>query len=154
MGFSEKDFEKVKKFIEESSDSSKIYFGADSERFKSKGRWYARYTVVVVVHKDGCKGAKVFGYSETEEDYDKKFNRPTHRLLTETYKVSELYLLLAEAINSREIEVHLDINPNIIHGSSCAVQQAVGYIKGICGIQPKLKPEAFAASYAADRGNW
>lgn len=151
MGFSEKDFESVKNFIKESSDTSKIYFGADSERFKSKGKWFARCTIVVVIHKDGCKGAKVFGYSENEPDYDKKFSRPQYRMMLETAKVAELYLLLADAIGNKEIEIHLDINPNIMHGSSCAMQQAVGYIKGVCGIEPKLKPEAFAASYAADR---
>jgi predicted RNase H-related nuclease YkuK (DUF458 family) len=31
------------------------------------------------------------------------------------------------------------------------MHQAIGYIKGVCGKTPKLKPEAFAASYAADR---
>jgi predicted RNase H-related nuclease YkuK (DUF458 family) len=31
------------------------------------------------------------------------------------------------------------------------IQQAVGYIKGMCNIIPMVKPNAFAASYAADR---
>jgi predicted RNase H-related nuclease YkuK (DUF458 family) len=39
----------------------------------------------------------------------------------------------------------------MIHGSSCVVQQAVGYIRGMCNVTPMVKPEAFAASYAADR---
>lgn len=153
MAFTEKQLEEVKDFIAQSSESTKIYFGADSSRFKSKGKWHATYTIVVVIHKDGCKGAKVFGYSETEPDYDKKFNRPAYRLLMETHKVSELFLNLTDFIQNRQVEIHLDINPNILHGSSCAVQQAVGYIKGVCNIYPKLKPEAFAASYAADRGS-
>ena len=153
MSFSEKEFNKVKEFIAESSSTSKIYFGADSSRFKSKGKWFATYTIVVVIHKDGCKGAKVFGYSETEPDYDKKFNRPAFRMLNETYKVSELFLLLTDTIGNREVEIHLDINPNEMHGSSCALHQAIGYIKGMCGIDAKVKPNAFAASYAADRAH-
>lgn len=50
-----------------------------------------------------------------------------------------------------EIEIHLDINPNKEHNSSLVVQQAVGYIKGVCMVEPKVKPLAFAASAAADR---
>ena len=151
MPFTEKEFEKVTKFIRDSSEESKIYLGADSERFKSNGKWFARYTVVVVVHKDGCRGAKVFGYSETEEDYDRKFSRPAFRMMQECYKVSELFLALSDYILDREVEIHLDINPNEMHGSSCALHQAIGYVKGVCGVDPQVKPHAFAASYAADR---
>ena len=151
MPFTEKQLIEVKEFIANSSESTKIYFGADSSKFKSKGKWNATYTVVVVIHKDGCKGAKVFGYSETEPDYDKKFSRPAYRLMNETYKVSELFLVLTDFIGDREVEIHLDINPDEMHGSSCALHQAIGYVKGMCGIEPKVKPCAFAASYAADR---
>lgn len=151
MAFSEKQFKEVKHFISESSKESRLYFGADSEKFKLKGKWHAKYTVVIVIHKDGCKGAKVFGYSETEPDYDKKFSRPAYRMMQETYKVSELFLALTDYIGSREVEIHLDINPDEMHGSSCALHQAIGYIKGMCGIDAKVKPHAFAASYAADR---
>jgi hypothetical protein len=152
--FSTEQLDVVKDFIKESSDDSKIYFGADSERFKKDGKWFARYTVVVVVHKDGKHGAKVFGYSESEPDYDKKFNRPSYRMMNEVYKVSELFLELTDTIGNKHCEIHLDINPNELHGSSCALHQAIGYIKGVHGINPKVKPEAFAASYAADKGNW
>jgi len=51
----------------------------------------------------------------------------------------------------RDVEVHLDINPDEMHGSSCVVQQAIGYIRGTCNVIPMVKPDAFAASYAADR---
>jgi len=51
----------------------------------------------------------------------------------------------------RPVEVHLDINPNEMHASSCVVQQAIGYIRGTCNVIPMVKPQAFAASYAADR---
>ena len=51
----------------------------------------------------------------------------------------------------RHVEVHLDINPNELFGSSCVVQQAIGYIRGTCNLTPQVKPNAFAASYAADR---
>ena len=94
---------------------------------------------------------KVFGSVCTERDYDQRKDRPAFRLMNEVYKVAQLYMDLAEAIGDRHAEVHLDINPDIIHGSSCVVQQAVGYVRGTCNMVPRIKPDAFAASYAADR---
>ena len=71
--------------------------------------------------------------------------------MNEVYKVSELFQRLADVLEDRHVEVHLDINPNQMYGSSCVVQQAIGYIKGTCNVTPMIKPKAFAASYAADR---
>lgn len=71
--------------------------------------------------------------------------------MNEVYKVSELFQSLIDVLEDRYVEVHLDINPDERYGSSCVVQQAIGYIKGTCNIVPMVKPNAFAASYAADR---
>jgi len=145
------DIEEVKRFILQSSASSNIYIGADSERYRRGDDWYADYTVAIVVHLDGSRGCKVFGQVSTERDYDKKHNRPAYRLMNEVYKASAMYIDLFESIGERHCEVHLDINPDEMHGSSCVIHQATGYIRGMCGFAPKVKPEAFAASYAADR---
>lgn len=141
----------VKQFIEAQSPSTKIYIGADSERFKMDGKWYADYTLAVVVHIDGCHGCKIFGEVQRELDYDQKKSKPAMRLMNEVYKVSDLFQSLADVLEDRYVEVHLDINPNEMYGSSCVVQQAIGYIKGTCNVVPMVKPKAFAASYAADR---
>jgi len=144
--------DEVREFIQNSSESTCVYIGADSERYRGKDElWYADYTVAVVVHYDGSRGCKVFGSVSTERDYDKRHDRPAYRLMNEVYKAAQLYMDLVEAIGERHFEVHLDINPDIIHGSSCVVQQAVGYIRGTCNVTPRVKPDAFAASYAADR---
>ncbi len=143
--------EEVKKFIEAQSPETKIYLGCDSERLKIDGVWYADYILAIVVHINGKNGCKLFGEVQRERDYDQKASRPSTRLMTEVYKVSELYLKLEEVLEGREVEVHLDINPDEQHGSSCVISQAVGYIKGVCNVIPFVKPEAFAASYAADR---
>lgn len=145
------DLAEVKAFIEAQSPSTKIYIGADSERFKMDGKWYADYTLAVVVHIDGRHGCKIFGEVQREVDYDQKKSKPAMRLMNEVYKVSELFQNLADVLEDRDVEVHLDINPNMLYGSSCVVQQAIGYIKGTCNVTPMVKPRAFAASYAADR---
>ena len=145
------DLDQVKNFIDAQTPETKIYLGCDSERIKIDGVWYADYILAIVVHINGNNGCKLFGEVQRERDYDQKYNRPSQRLMTEVYKVSELYLKLAEVLEGREVEVHLDINPDEEHGSSCVISQAVGYIKGVCNVIPFVKPEAFAASYAADR---
>jgi predicted RNase H-related nuclease YkuK (DUF458 family) len=141
----------VIEFIRAQSPETRIYLGCDSERYRIRDTWYADYILAVVVHRDGKHGCKLFGEVVTERDYDQRRDRPATRLMTEVYKVSELYLQLSEVLEDREVEVHLDINPDENYGSSCVIQQAVGYIKGVCNIIPMVKPDAFAASYAADR---
>ena len=141
----------VKAFIDAQSPETKVYLGADSERINLKGVWYADYTLAVVVHIDGNHGCKIFGEVSRERDYDQKKNKPSLRLMNEVYKVAELFQNLSDVLEDKHVEVHLDINPNEMHGSSCVISQAVGYIKGMCNVVPMVKPNAFAASYAADR---
>jgi predicted RNase H-related nuclease YkuK (DUF458 family) len=146
------DLDEVRQFIMNSSDTTSIYIGADSERYRGKDdAWYADYTVAIVVHMDSSRGCKIFGQVDTERDYDNRHDRPAMRLMNEVYRASQMYLDLAEAIGDRHVEVHLDINPDLMHGSSCVVQQAIGYVRGVCNVIPMVKPNAFAASYAADR---
>ena len=143
--------DEIRDFIASQSLETKIYIGCDSERTRINGVWHAVYTAAIVVHIDGNHGCKLFGEVTRERDYDQRANRPSTRLMTEVYKVSALYLKLADVLEGRDVQVHLDINPNEMHGSSCVVSQAIGYIKGTCNVIPFVKPEAFAASYAADR---
>lgn len=143
--------DEVKAFIRAQSPSTKIYIGADSERFKMDGKWHADYTLAVVIHIDGRHGCKIFGEVQRELDFDQKKSKPAMRLMNEVYKVSALFQELADVLEDRHVEVHLDINPDERYGSSCVVQQAIGYIKGTCNVTPMVKPKAFAASYAADR---
>jgi uncharacterized protein len=143
--------EEVRDFIAQQSLDSKIYLGCDSERVLVGKEWYADYVLAIVVHIDGKHGCKLFGEVVRERDYDQKVDRPRYRLMNEAYKVSELYLRLHDILEDRSIEVHLDINPDEIHGSSCVLNEAIGYIRGTCNVIPMVKPRAFAASYAADR---
>lgn len=145
------DISKIRDFILAQSLDTKIYIGVDSERAKTnRNEWYADYTAVIVVHINGNNGCKIFGEVTRERDWD-RVDRPNTRLMTEVYKVSELYLKLADVLEGREVEVHLDINPNDHYASSNVVSQAIGYVRGVCNVIPLVKPDAFAASYAADR---
>ena len=143
--------EEVKDFILSQSPETKIYLGADSERFNIGKDWYADYTLAIVVHINGNSGCKIFGEVQRERDYDQKKSRPRMRLMNEVYKVAELYHKLHDVLEDRDVQIHLDINPNEMHGSSCVINEATGYIRGMCNVVPMVKPNAFAASYCADR---
>jgi predicted RNase H-related nuclease YkuK (DUF458 family) len=145
------DLDEVKSFITKQGPDTKVYLGADSERMRIDGVWYADYALAVVVHIDGRHGCKIFGFVDRELDYDHKKSKPAMRLMTEVYKVSALFQEMQDVLEDRHVEVHLDLNKDEIHGSSCVVQQAIGYIKGTCNMTPMVKPDAPAASFCADR---
>ena len=144
------DLNMVKQFVDSCGPETKIYLGCDSERVRVNGVWFADYIIAAVVHINGNNGCKIFGEVIRERDYDQVKNKPRMRLMNEVYKVAEMYLKLSEVIEN-DIEVHLDINPNQMYNSSIVINEAIGYIKGMCNVVPMIKPKAFAASYAADR---
>ena len=150
--FTETEVQEIREYLTHVGEDSRIYLGCDSQKFKKNEIWYARYTVVLVIHIDNCHGGKVFGFTESERDYDKNFDKPRMRLMNEAYKVSGVYLELGDILDNHDVEVHLDINPKKDAGSSCVIREAAGYILGVCGVEAKVKPDAFAASYAADAG--
>lgn len=143
--------DEVKEFINAQSTETCVYLGSDSERHKIDGKWYADYTTCVIVHIDGEHGCKVFGEVKRELDYDQKKNKPSMRLMNEVYNVSALFSELRDVLEDRYVEVHLDLNPDIRYGSSCVIQQAIGYIRGTCNLTPMVKPNSWAASHCADR---
>lgn len=143
--------QEVHEFITKQGPDTKIYIGCDSERFRRNSVWCVDYVLAIVIHVDGRHGCKIFGEVQTERDFDQKASKPSIRLMTEVYKIADLYLKLAEVLVDRHVEVHLDINPDEDHVSSVVLSQAVGYIKGVCNVVPFVKPQAFAATYAADR---
>ena len=145
------DLDYVRQYIRETSQSTKIYIGSDSLRFRKKEKWYAEYATVVVIHYDGCRGCKIFGQLDSEIDYDQKRDKPRMRLMKEVIRTAEMYIKLEDSILDRHVEIHLDINPDQKYGSSCVISEAVGCIKGMCNVVPLVKPKAFAASIAADR---
>jgi len=92
------DLKEVKSFIEAQTPETKIYIGCDSERIKINKVWYADYITAIVVHINGNNGCKLFGEVVRERDFDQKQNKPRYRLMNEVYKVSELYLKLADVL--------------------------------------------------------
>jgi predicted RNase H-related nuclease YkuK (DUF458 family) len=147
---SEINFVDILAYLEKCDSRTKIYVGCDSERILSQGKFYADYTSVVVVHVNGNNGCKIFSETVRELDYDNQ-KKPYTRLMNEVYKVADLYHKTLLAIGDLNIEVHLDINSSDQHFSNNVVSQAIGYIRGVCNVEPMIKPMAWAATCAADR---
>lgn len=148
--FTEKQEENLVDLLCTLNEYTKLYIGTDSFRFKRNKVWMVRYITVLVVHKNGQHGCKIFRNEHVSRDYDEKKNRPSIRLMTEVQKSCELYIQLAPLIDDYDIEIHLDISSNELNGSSCVATQAAGYVLGMTGIEAKLKPEAWAAAHGAD----
>lgn len=142
--------------IVNSSKESCVYIGCDSVRFKKKidgkTQWFARYTTIVVLHYDGCHGARLFQNTETIRDFgaDDPKKAVRLRMMTEVGYVVQAGLELVDAIGDRKFEIHLDINNDERHASHTALKEARGYILGTFGIEPKFKPDAPAATHGAD----
>jgi predicted RNase H-related nuclease YkuK (DUF458 family) len=148
--FTQTQIEEMVDLLLKLDSSTKIYLGCDSVRFVKNGKKFARYATVAIVHMNGNKGCKIFSVKSVEPDYDVKKNRPSIRLMNEVMKVCELYNQLVAFIDEFPIEIHLDVNTDPIHGSNCVATQAAGYVLGVTGVEPKLKPDSWAASFGAD----
>jgi predicted RNase H-related nuclease YkuK (DUF458 family) len=124
----------VNEALEHITDDTKVYIGCDSS--VSKGE--ATYIVALILYrKDFCK------------IYKKIYKLPDYgnikaRMLQEAAYAIETALELGVPA-----EIHLDINPNPKFKSNAALKEALAYVRGM-GLQAKVKPEAFAASCAAD----
>jgi predicted RNase H-related nuclease YkuK (DUF458 family) len=148
--FDDEQIEDMVELLSVLDKSTKIYVGCDSIRYVKDGIQFARYATVAIVHMNGKNGCRVFKNITRERDYDANEKRPKLRLMNEVMKVCELYNQIYPYVDEYDIEIHLDINTDPKHNSSNVAQQAAGYVLGVTGIQPRLKPDSWAASFGAD----
>lgn len=139
-------FEKAIEAIIESSKDSSVYVGCDSVCFKKNGVWYARYATVVILHHATRHGASIYHDVQVLPD----FRNIKTRMMNEVMFATNAALEIVDFLEGRHMEIHLDINPNPKHKSNVAMKEAMGYVLGNTGIQPMLKPDAWAASHASD----
>lgn len=140
------DWDKIEKSIKASSPGSSIYVGCDSKRKSDM----ISYATVIIIHLDGKHGGHIHKQIETEPAYMECIPGMRSRLMTEVYKAGDVALRIQEWVGERHFEVHVDISPNPKHGSHTAYKEAKGTILGYVGFEPVFKPNAFAASCAAD----
>lgn len=136
------DIEAALTAIRESSETSSVYVGCDSVVLDEE----IAYVTVLIIHYDSVHGGRIFKDIKFEYNHGNR-NR---RLLAEVGYAQQLASEVIEAVGARHFEIHLDINPDVKHASNAVMKEAVGWIAGVFGFKPKLKPHAFAASGASD----
>jgi predicted RNase H-related nuclease YkuK (DUF458 family) len=144
--FDESKLAELKEAIQNSSKTTKVYVGSDSKRNKA-GR--VRFATIAILHIDGNKGGQVFSFIDHEMDYSPNKN-PRLRLVMEAYRAADLAAAILPEVGDRDFEIHLDLNSNPDYKSNTAIREAAGYVLGMTGIKPKMKPQAWAASHCAD----
>lgn len=132
----------ARKEIAESSESSSIYIGCDSLLLPNK---MASYCIVIILHRNSNHGCRVFHNTKKLPEY----GNMRARLLMEVQLALEAFYEIEDVIGSRNLEIHLDINPNPRYNSHVAIAEALGWVRSL-GLTAKVKPEAFAASACAD----
>jgi len=142
----------IVQYLKDMPANSSVYIGSDSVKYKRKGLWYARYNVAFIVHIASKHGGKIFHTTSVERDYDPKKEKPRMRLMTEVYKAVGVYMEFAEVLEDLPVEIHIDVNSDEKHNSSIVLREALGYIKGMTGLDGVPKPDAWAASTVSDYG--
>jgi len=134
----------------------KVSIGTDSQKAE-KGTY--KFATVILITTSQDLGGIVVGrggmiVSSTYFHGFKQTNKElvNERMVYEVGKSVEVAYEIAPLLDLYDIplEIHADINPDPAHESNKALQQAVGYILGM-GYEFKVKPEAWAASTAADK---
>ena len=143
--FTKEEKQLIRQFLNENEGT--VFIGADSQKYSTNS---ASFAVVLIVHIDNSKGCKLFGYTEKEQDFDKSLDKPRMRLMMEVQKVVDVYTEFEEELIDREVEIHLDINPDPVHNSNIVFKQAIGYVRGVTGLEPVVKPDAWAATHGGD----
>jgi predicted RNase H-related nuclease YkuK (DUF458 family) len=146
----------------------KVAVGTDSQK---RGGGYKFATVILIMtetslgfDKNGIEtfkggGAMIIGatfWEEMKASTRAKKHRElevlNQRMVLEVSKSIEVAYEIAPLLDlyGVKLEIHADINPDPDRGASnSALNEAVGYIMGM-GYDYKVKPEAWAASKAAD----
>lgn len=141
----------------------KVSIGTDSQKISKT--LYKFATVILITSTEDLGGGVIWGrggmivsatythdFMKKEMDGKKRDKELVNeRMVFEVGKSIEVATQIAELLDLYEIkmEIHADINPDPKHESNKALQSAVGYILGM-GYDFKIKPDAWAASTAAD----
>ena len=148
------DFDVVREYIKNSSPESEIYVGCDSQIHSSRKKGVrpsVTYAIVVVIHniEDGIgQGCKLFKKVIKEKlHYDIAMRQ---RLMQEVYYSGEAALEIVDTVGDRTFSIHIDVSNAAKNKSNLVMNEAMGYVRGL-GIVPTIKPNACAASAAADK---
>jgi len=141
------DFNKIKQAIKDSDPRSTIYVGCDSIR----KREIVVYVTCIVIHNASKHGGSLFKAVKVLPNYEKSPKQLRMRLMNEVQFAAMAALEIIDNLEDRTLRIHLDINSDETQLSNIVIKEAVGYVLGMTGIQPDVKPDAWAASITSDK---
>lgn len=148
-----------KLFEDEMAKGHKLSVSIGTDSQKTHGRGSYKFATVILIRVTEKMGDAIKGHGgkviyRTHYNTFKATNKElvNERMVYEVGKSVEVAYEVASLLDLYDIplDIHADINPNPKYESNKALQQAVGYILGM-GYGFKIKPDAWASSFAADR---
>lgn len=134
----------IEQFVMEGDGDTDVYVGTDSQVHSN----YTRYVTVVCMHDSQYGGAHVVYHGNNIYRQEKElFNR----LWEEVVATVEVANRIRQEANI-DVNTHFDINPNDQYRSHVTYKAARGFAEN-AGFNFCVKPEAWAATCAADRLN-
>lgn len=134
----------------------RVSVGTDSQR---DGRGYKFATVILITVKEDLgggvivgRGGKIIAATYNIKTHKKDKEGVNERMITEVGKSIEVAYEINTLLEKYGIkmEIHADINPDPKWESNKALSNAIGWILGM-GYDFKVKPNAFASSFCADK---
>lgn len=122
----------------------RVAVGTDSQK-RENGFKFAT-AIVIIVEGNGAMIVYKTAFEKglTEREINKRMLMEVSKSIEVGYEIWPLLDLY-----DIKLEIHADINQDPRWGSNTALNEAVGYVKGM-GWTCKVKPDAMAASTAAD----
>jgi len=134
----------VEEFIQNTDGDTDVYVGTDSQVHSS----YTRYVTVVCLHDSQYGGAHVVYHGHN-------IHRPEKDLFNRLWEEVVATVEVANRIRNEthiDVNTHFDINPREQYRSHVTYKAARGFAES-AGFDFCVKPEAWAATCAADRLN-
>jgi len=139
-------FDNIKNIISSHIEKNgKIIIGSDSMLTNEKIIFVNAICLIGINSPHHCK----YFYKRYIE-HDQSNKNLIVRLLNETVTSIKIANEIKEDFKNAQIEIHLDVNNNSKFLSNKYASSVIGYITG-SGYDYKIKPDAFAASWLADK---
>ena len=125
----------------------KVCIGSDSQVHGER----TDYATVILFHRERSGGFMLINTDSAVNRHERK-RMVRERLMNESVRSIEIAYHLCEIFDKHnvDLEVHADINTNPRFKSNDTLAEAMGYILAM-GFTFKAKPEAYAASYCANK---
>ena len=135
----------INEYIKNNPDTE-IQIGCDSQPIGG----VINYAVVIVLYNQGKGGHVLYTKIHVKREKGKYKTQDFIKLWREV----ELSLALAEYLRMSGCKkvkyIDLDLNPDPMYYSNAVLRSSLGYVTSM-GYEARCKPDAWSASYAADR---